>query len=290
MKVSQAMQLFFDVTEEYFTRADIVWGKQNQMVNPKNPLVMLTPGDLETSRHPSESYIGGSVVSAYQCRLPITVDLFTNGAEIEGADDRENTAVMDLLTFVDFLNSPYVTDKAFAASIEFMPSTNVTDASGVMYEDNYEFRARVEIMLTFMRYAVGRTGTAGESTIRASDGNAYPVGVDPEGTPYPIIGMDGKVEPTVGPDGEIIENGPISDEDYRNSGQNLWPEAEFSLVGINPDTGLYPPDGVDLTVDMDKADTEPSASGGGGETLAKINADGGYFTAVETPKEEPNNE
>lgn len=167
MKQGEVKTFFINILREYFTAAEVAWSMQNQTVRSKNPFIRLTAGNLKRDRFPAVSVIDGIPVSAYACRFPIVVDLFTNGAEIEGTEQRENTAVQDLSSFVDYLDSEYVTDRCFSKGISvLLDPADVQDLSAAIYDANFEFRAQVTIMLSFMTRAVGYTGTYGEETVQ----------------------------------------------------------------------------------------------------------------------------
>ena len=73
----------------------------------------------------------------------------------------------------------------------------------------------------------------------------------------------------------VFEDDLATDAEYRTAGLNVWPDAEYSgAVETN------------LVVDVDHAETTPTASGGGTEALAKENADSGVITAVEITEED----
>lgn len=167
MTQGAAKALILEVISKYFATATVAWSNQNLAVIPQKPFIRLTAGNLKRNRFPAVSVIDGVPVNAYEFRLPITVDLFTNGAEVPGSEQRENTAVQDLSFFVDFLDSEYVTDFCYREGISILlDSTEILDLSAAIYDANYEFRAEVTLTLSFMVRAVGYTGTYGEETIK----------------------------------------------------------------------------------------------------------------------------
>lgn len=167
MKQGEVKRIFFGVVSEYFKAAEVAWSKQNLTVKSKEPFVRLTAGNLKRSRFPAVSVIDGVPVNAYKCSFPIVVDLFTNGAEVPGSEQTENTAVQDLSSFMDFLDSEYVTDRCFSHGITILfDPTDVQDLSAAIYDANYEYRAQITLVLSFMTRTVGYTGTYGEETVK----------------------------------------------------------------------------------------------------------------------------
>jgi len=181
MKVSQVKELFRLLTEEYFDGATVTFTRQSRVAKPDIPLVSLTPGNV--TRPQNAVYCmteSGEVVGSYSSRLGMTVDLFTKGAPVK--DDEtgmvvayENTAMDDILGFVDFLNSPYVVEWSDKNDISVVLDGDAQDLTGIVNDNNYEFRSRVTVGLYFTQYAVEAAAVLSEASIESDTGIFNPV-------------------------------------------------------------------------------------------------------------------
>ena len=79
MRVGQAKELFRALTQQYFGGANVVFANQSRTAKQKEPLVVLTPGNVHRPQAPNYTFVDGEVVGHYLSRFSITVDLFTNG-------------------------------------------------------------------------------------------------------------------------------------------------------------------------------------------------------------------
>lgn len=166
MTQSEAKAVIFGIVNQYFKAVTIAWSNQNRTAIPKKPFIRLTAGNLKRNRFPAVSVIDGVQVNTYACRFSTQIDLFTNGRDIPGSEQRENTAVDDLMSFVDFMDSEYVSDACDRNGIEISLESDVIDLSAAIYDANYEFRAEISLGVSFMHRAVGYTGAYGEETVK----------------------------------------------------------------------------------------------------------------------------
>lgn len=166
MTQRMVQSLVFDVVCKFFAGATIIWSNQDRAAIPKNPLICLTAGNLKRSRFPAVRIIDGIPVSTNVCSLTLTIDLFTNGREVIGSEQRENTAVEDMLSFVDYLDSQYVADLLFDNGVTISLESDVLDLSEAIYDANYEFRSQIALGVSFVHESVGYAGTTGEETVK----------------------------------------------------------------------------------------------------------------------------
>ena len=82
MRVGQAKELFRALTQQYFGGANVVFANQSRTAKQKEPLVVLTPGNVHRPQAPNYTFVDGEVVGHYLSRFSITVDLFTNGSPV----------------------------------------------------------------------------------------------------------------------------------------------------------------------------------------------------------------
>lgn len=166
MTQGTAKTILSEIVSKYFAAAVIAWSNQNRSVIPQKPFIRLTAGNLRRNRFPAVDIIEGVPVASYACHFPLQIDLFTNGREVPGSEQRENTSVEDLLLFVDYLDSEYVADLCYRHGLTLTVDSDVLDLSAAIYDANYEFRSEVTIGVSFMYKAVGYTGTYGEDTVK----------------------------------------------------------------------------------------------------------------------------
>lgn len=188
MRVSQAKELFRSLTAEYFVGAEVTLSRQSRVAKPNIALVSITPGNVKRPLNPAYKEIGGEMVGHYQSRISMQVDLFTHGAPV--IDDEtgrvvayENTAMDDMLAFVDFLNSQYVVEWCHRNDVAISFDGDPQDLTGLVNDNNYEFRSRLPVLFYFTQKAVGHTAVFDESSIQYPTGEKDPEIGEPIYTP-----------------------------------------------------------------------------------------------------------
>ena len=199
MTQSELKQKMYDLVTEYFGGATVTWGKV-RLVSPGVPQVVLTTLPAVRTYHPVTVTPDGVPVNCWPSKITLQVDLYTKGRSLNDEPNTtatyENTAVDDLLSFVNFLGSPYVDDWSLVNDIA-IHARQVHDFAEVNNETSWEYRAMVELELGFTESAVGYTGTGYESGITCWE-NGLPK-YEPDGTP---LDPDGNPLPP-----ELDENG-----------------------------------------------------------------------------------
>lgn len=64
MRVGQAKELFRALTQQYFGGANVVFANQSRTAKQKEPLVVLTPGNVHRPQAPNYTFVDGEVVRA----------------------------------------------------------------------------------------------------------------------------------------------------------------------------------------------------------------------------------
>ena len=265
MRVREARELFRQITKQYFAAATVIFSNQSRAAKPDPGLVVLTPGAVKRPYLPNYQEIDGTPIGCYQSRLMITVDLFTHGAPVTDDDTGEtvayeNTAMDDMLSYADYLNSQFVTSWSHLNDLAILIDGDAQDLTGVINDNNYEYRARLTVMLYFTQRAVGYAAVAAEQSI------VYPVYVTD-----PVTGeivRDEEGNPVIAVDPETGE--PL---------HTTTPPTETEST-----TGGYETDAetVESGATVDPIFTQTSTGGGTKELASK---DGGYFTEVEIKEE-----
>lgn len=265
MRATEARELFRQITKQYFAAANVIFSNQSRAAKPEPGLVVLTPGAVKRPYLPNYQQIDGTMVGCYQSRMMISVDLFTHGSPVIDDDTGqtvayENTAMDDMLSFADYLNSQFVTAWSHMNDVTVLLEGDAQDLTGIINDNNYEYRARVVVMFYFTQKAIGETAVAKEQSIR-----------------YPVYALDPET-------GEIMrdeEGNPIIACDPE-TGEPLW--ATKLPVETESTTNGYVTDAE--TVEGG-ATVKPifiqTSTGGGTEELAS--QEGGYFTEVEIKEE-----
>lgn len=154
MKASKAKELFRQLTESYFTGSTVIFANQSRIAKPQIPLVTILPGNVhrpQAANHVVNS--DGVLIGYYLSRMTMTVDLFTNGEAIEDDSGNtaayENTAMDEMLAFADFLNSPVCVSWCHENDVSILIESDAQDLTGIVNDNNYEYRARLEVMYSF---------------------------------------------------------------------------------------------------------------------------------------------
>lgn len=162
----------------YWGGAVVVWGA-TEKVKPFSPLIVLRLGTVTRATQPITQNIDGIVFSAYPSEAPLQVDLFTQGnaVKVDGDEYYENTATNDLLDFINFLDSPSTVEWSNSKDISIALITGVQDVSEVINDSQWQYRAMVELRLTFTQWAAEYNGVLSESGIVFGE-DGIPIGVD----------------------------------------------------------------------------------------------------------------
>ena len=178
MTLNQLKNILHPYLTAYWRGATVAWGATNK-VKPLAPLVILRPGTVTRAAQPVTQMINGIVFSAYPSELPLQVDLFTKGHTVDEARGQyaENTAVSDLLDFINYLDSPATVEWSNRHDIGISLYGGVQDLSEVINNSQWQYRAMAEIRLTFTQWAAEYNGVLNESAI-IFDSAGMPVDID----------------------------------------------------------------------------------------------------------------
>ena len=171
MRVSEAKELFRSLVKEYFSGALVIWANQSRMVKPKPSLVTIRCGDVHRPLYPNYSITNDELIGYYESRMTVAVDVFTRGSRITNQDTGtaagvENTAMNDLLAFMDYLNSQYVTEWSHQKDLTILLDNDPQDLTGIISETAYEYRARLTLSLYFTQTAVGHAAVMNENSVQ----------------------------------------------------------------------------------------------------------------------------
>jgi len=167
---SELKEKLYKLVSVYFSAANgatVVWG-MTKTVSPNAPKITLTALDIVRPYQPITHNKNGIQVSYYPSTTKIQVDLFTKGAlppKEEGIKaSAENTALNDMIDFVNFINSQYVIQWSDINDISVF-AKEVYDLTDIINDTTWDFRAMVELDIGFTQAAIGHSGINYENRI-----------------------------------------------------------------------------------------------------------------------------
>ena len=188
MRVSQAKELFRSLAAEYFVNAEVTFTRQSRVAKPQIPLITITPGNVKRPLAPVYKEADGAWIGHYLSRISMQVDLFTHGLPVVDEESGrtvayENTAMDDMLSFADYLNSQHAVDWCHRHDITIVIDGEVQDLTGLVNDNNYEYRSRLSVLFYFTQKAVGYAATLPETSIQYPTGEKDPQTGEPIYTP-----------------------------------------------------------------------------------------------------------
>lgn len=178
LTLNQLKQAIFSHFSAYWGGAAVAWGATNK-VKPLAPLVILQLGTVTRATQPITQMVNGIVFSAYPSEAPLQIDLYTKGNTVSTPEGSyaENTAVSDLLDFVNYLDSTATIEWSNQNNVGVSLMGGVQDLSEVINDSRWQYRAMSEIRLTFTQWAAEYNGVLNESSIIFNK-NGVPIGVN----------------------------------------------------------------------------------------------------------------
>lgn len=153
MNVGVAKELFRQLAEGFFEGYVVIFSNQSRIAKPKVPLVVLTPGNISRPQAANNEIDDGLIIGHYLSKMPIVIDLFTNGTAV--VDNYGNTvaysnsAIDEMLDFANYLNSPKCVSWCNTHDVSILIETDVQDLTGIVNDNNYEYRSRMEVLFYF---------------------------------------------------------------------------------------------------------------------------------------------
>lgn len=239
MKSRAAKDLFLELTKSYFQGATVVFGHQSRAAKAEVPLVVISSGNVRRHSCPIQSVVDGYIVSSYQSRISLTVDLYTNGDpvrdEVGAVVAFANNAIDDMISFVNFLNSDYVIHWCHQNDLSISVDGDVQDLTGLVNDTTYDYRSRLNLFLSYTQSAVGSSAVLAESSILYpnEDGSVVVDGVSY--SEKPAIYRDSLVPPCGGlgieDTSDVSDNNriirPVIDKTNSGGGSEDLAESEF---------------------------------------------------------------
>lgn len=153
MNPTEVYKLFRDKLEEQFTGYTVTLSRQSRAVKPGLPLISITPGNVRRPQAPTYDFSDDGFPGYYVTRMPITIDLFTNGEAVTDDDGNvvgyANTAMEELLRVLNYINSSACVAWCSLNDISILIEGEAQDITGLVNDSNYEYRARQEVGVYF---------------------------------------------------------------------------------------------------------------------------------------------
>ncbi len=169
MILNELHKHLYDLTADYFAGATVIWA-QEKIVKPKPFLVTLRLGNVSRPVQPISGVVDGTPCGYYPSKVPFEVNLYTKGAAFSVPGKMiaaaQNTAVNDLLDFVNYLNSAFVVNLCHNLDIDISINGTVNDVSDYINDTRWQYRAMAEFSVGFTQTAVGATGILLESSVK----------------------------------------------------------------------------------------------------------------------------
>ena len=174
MTQNELKRTLYNLVAEYFAGASITWGKV-KAVSPNVPQVVLSMGGISRRYLPITRSANGVPVNGYPSQTTLQVDLYTKGAATNNDPGviaaYENTAVNDLIDFLNFLNSAYVDEWGDIHDVSIL-CNEVNDLTELVNDVTWDYRAMMELEIGFTQSAVGHTGMMYEDGMPFYDNGA----------------------------------------------------------------------------------------------------------------------
>ena len=180
MTERQLKRKLHGMIKKYYANATVTW-RQASSVRPASPVITL--GIKSISRHyqPVVEDVNAVPVDCYPSKTTVQIDLYTKGAPIIDDDNAtsamENTALDDLVSLVNYLNSRHISDWCMENDISIIADSPVLDTTQLIYDAAWDYRATTKIKVNFTQHVVGNAG------IMFHNGVLYNENGTPQSTP-----------------------------------------------------------------------------------------------------------
>lgn len=175
MRLSELKERMRELTKSYFPNSTVIFANQSRSPKPEIPLIVLAFGNARRPLFPVIDIVDGHTTHNYATSIPVVIDLFTNGAPVVNPSTGklvgyEDTAVDDMLAFADFINSDHTQDWNREHDIAILIDGEILNLTGLVNDNNYEYRARMNLLVYYTQTSVGRTAVLHEESILYPDG------------------------------------------------------------------------------------------------------------------------
>lgn len=160
MNLSELKEHLHNIIQTYFGGATVAWAEQ-KIVKPTLPLITLKLDSLTYPLHSIKVIDSDESTGYIPSSVRLEVQLFTEGEEkIDDEGDKYivNTAMSDMMDFVNYINSDYVLDICDELDIAIRTEGPIQDISALLNDTRYEFRAMQDFFVSFTQTSAGKAG------------------------------------------------------------------------------------------------------------------------------------
>ena len=158
MSLEKTKVVIFEVMQQFFQGATILWAEQTN-TKPPLPYLTLKMNGMKRSTFPIIKENGDRF---YLADTTLEVNLYTLGKPVtlkeNATGNYANTAVSDLMDFFIFLDSDDMVDFLAERNVEVMLNPPVRDLTELKNEGKYRYRSMAEATITFCLDAGGKYG------------------------------------------------------------------------------------------------------------------------------------
>ena len=175
MDIVELKSILQSLAARFFAGATVTWAEQIQP-QPMPPYVTLKTGRINRTAF---SLSVGEDDRYYQADTTLEINLYTAGKEIKIDTGNEmvltnciNTAVGDLTDFFLYLESEAIQDELSVNGVSLQTLTPPTDASQLINDVHFKYRAMAELTVSFPIKANGFYGVSDLNMVPNASGGA----------------------------------------------------------------------------------------------------------------------
>lgn len=170
MNLEAVKEAIYDLAAMFFKNTAVIWAEQ---INTKLPVpyVTLKVGSVHRTRFPVTGRAGNRY---YPCHTIAEFNLYTQGSPVTSGGNATgnffNTAVSDMMDFINFAESEGITDMMAGKGIGIALIPPVRDLTQLQNDSRYRYRAMAETEVTFEFEADGCYGISSMEQVPDSSG------------------------------------------------------------------------------------------------------------------------
>lgn len=170
MNLKTVREVLYDVTEQFFRGATVLWAEQNN-TKPPLPYITLKVSGISKSTFP---IIDEEENRYYPCNTILEVNLYTKGSPVTIGNNVTgsyvNTATSDMIDFFKFLESDIMIDYLADKGVDILLNPPIRDLTALENDRAYRYRAMAEATVSWSENADGPYGIGGMSCVPNSSG------------------------------------------------------------------------------------------------------------------------
>ena len=159
MNILDVKEKIYDIVDMFFTGASVVWVEQTA-TRPNTPYITLKTGSVNRTFFATSD---DSLKKKYSCSPILEINLYTKGTALKiggkSTKNNINTALSDMTDFVNFLESPEITDIISKEGMSIYLNPPVRDLTELQNDSNFRYRSMAEFTVTWPEVIQGAYGS-----------------------------------------------------------------------------------------------------------------------------------